>query len=278
MNNSEIVPRRLNVEFDADMPRHWCGGSPFMTHMLNVYTLLVPDNELYYIRHINRMLDRVEDPALQQRIRDFCRQEAQHGSGHRAFWDVLDAQGVRYRRFVGFVGWFNYRLLEPLIPRRLHLANIACIEHINAYLGNLYLERDLLREAEPRLRLLFNWHFAEEIEHKCVAYDAFVAAGGTYFQRVLGALLVVPLFYLINTGGTFYLLAQEGQLLRRRTWRDIGRFLFRDGALVHALRNLAAYFKPGFDPTQVDDFALAQDFFAQLPEDDDGATAPITPM
>ncbi len=278
MNNSEIVPRRLNVEFDADMPRHWCGGSPFMTHMLNVYTLLVPDNELYYIRHINRMLDRVEDPALQQRIRDFCRQEAQHGSGHRAFWDVLDAQGVRYRRFVGFVGWFNYRLLEPLIPRRLHLANIACIEHINAYLGNLYLERDLLREAEPRLRLLFNWHFAEEIEHKCVAYDAFVAAGGTYFQRVLGALLVVPLFYLINTGGTFYLLAQEGQLLRRRTWRDIGRFLFRDGALVHALRNLAAYFKPGFDPTQVDDFALAHDFFAQLPEDDDGATAPITPM
>ncbi len=260
------------------MPRHWCGGSPFMTHMLNVYTLLVPDNELYYIRHITRMLDRVEDPALQQRIRDFCRQEAQHGSGHRAFWDVLDAQGVRYRRFVGFVGWFNYRLLEPLIPRRLHLANIACIEHINAYLGNLYLERDLLREAEPRLRLLFNWHFAEEIEHKCVAYDAFVAAGGTYFQRVLGALLVVPLFYLINTGGTFYLLAQEGQLLRRRTWRDIGRFLFRDGALVHALRNLAAYCKPGFDPTQVDDFALAQDFFAQLPEDDDGATAPITPM
>ncbi len=278
MNNSEIVPRRLNVEFDADMPRHWCGGSPFMTHMLNVYTLLVPDNELYYIRHINRMLDRVEDPALQQRIRDFCRQEAQHGSGHRAFWDVLDAQGVRYRRFVGFVGWFNYRLLEPLIPRRLHLANIACIEHINAYLGNLYLERDLLREAEPRLRLLFNWHFAEEIEHKCVAYDAFVAAGGTYFQRVLGALLVVPLFYLINTGGTFYLLAQEGQLLRRRTWRDIGRFLFRDGALVHALRNLAAYLKPGFDPIQVDDFALAHDFFAQLPEVADGATAPITPM
>ena len=278
MNRSEIVPRRLNVEFDAEMPRYWCGGSPFMTHMLNVYTLLVPDNELYYIRHINRVADAIEDAALAQRVRDFCRQEAQHANGHKAFWDVLDAQGVRYRKFVGLVGWFNYRLLEPLIPRRVHLANIACIEHINAYLGNLYLERDLLRNAEPHMRLLFNWHFAEEIEHKCVAYDAFVAAGGNYFLRLLGAMLVVPLFYLINTGGTFYLLAQDGELLRRRTWRDMGRFLFRDGALWHALRNIVAFCKPGFDPTRIDDFALAEDFFAALPESGDDAPATITPV
>ncbi len=260
------------------MPRYWCGGSPFMTHMLNVYTLLVPDNELYYIRHINRVIDATDDPELARRIRNFCRQEAQHGTGHKAFWDVLDAQGVRYRRFIGFVGWFNYRLLEPLIPRRMHLANIACIEHINAYLGNFYLERDLLRDAEARVRLLFNWHFAEEIEHKCVAHDAFVAAGGNYLLRMLGVVLVVPLFYLINTVGTFYLLAQDGELLRRRTWRDIGRFLFRDGALMHALRNLAVYCKPDFDPTQIDDFALARDFFATLPQSGDGAPAPITPV
>lgn len=260
------------------MPRYWCGGSPFMTHMLNVYTLLVPENELYYIRHISRVADQVNDPALAERIRAFCRQEAQHGSGHKALWTVLDAQGVRYRRFVDCVGYFNYRLLEPLIPRRLHLANIACIEHINAYLGNFYLARQLLLDAEPSMRLLYNWHFAEEIEHKCVAQDAFVAAGGNYFLRVLGAMLVVPLFYLINTGGTFYLLAQDGELLRRRTWGDIGRFLFRDGALLHTLRNLWTYCKPGFHPAQIDDFALASDFFADLAKPSGGSTAPITPI
>lgn len=267
MNNAVVTPRKFTLKLDGDIPRYWCNGSPFMTHMLNIYTLLVPDNEYYYIRHLNPYVDTLDDRELAQRLLNFCRQEAQHGIGHKAYWKNLDALGLRYRGFVAAIGWFNYTLLEPLIPKCIHLANIACIEHINAYIGQFYLQRDLLRNAEPKMKTLFNWHFAEEIEHKNVAFDVFSSECGNYFIRVLGALLVYPLFYLFNMAGTIYLLAQDRELFRWRSCVDAGRFLFRDGALLHALKNMAAYLKPGFHPSQVDDYELARRVFADRDTD-----------
>lgn len=232
-----------------------------MTHMLNTYTLLVPDNETYYIRQLSQCLDMVEDPEQKKQLLRFFRQEGQHGIGHKAFWQNLEAQGLKYQGFVNGVGWFLYRFLEPILPKSLHLANIACIEHINAYLGNFYLSRNLLEETDDRMRLLFEWHFSEEIEHKAVSFDAYQSIVGSYIVRVVGAFLVLPLFYILNTIGTFYLLGQDGRLFTWSTWRDFGLFLFKDGALLHTLRHVGRYLKPSFHPWQTQDYALAVEFF-----------------
>ena len=232
-----------------------------MTHILNTYTLLFPDNDNYYIRHLSKCIDQITDDKLVENLQRFCRQEAQHGKGHRAYWDNLDAQGIKYRGFVEMVGWFNYKLLEPIIPKAIHLANIACIEHINAYIGGLFLKQNLLADSDPKMKVLFNWHFAEEIEHKSVAFDVYEHLYGSYTLRLFGALLVFPLFYTINTIGTLYLLWQDKRFFCLSTWRDYARFLFKDGAIWHTLRSIFAYLKPGFNPSQVDDYALADRFF-----------------
>ncbi len=78
LDKRSIVPRKLMVDFDVTIPRFWCNESAFMTHMLNTYTLLVPDNETYYIRHLSQCMDRITDPVLVERPSCFCRQEAQH--------------------------------------------------------------------------------------------------------------------------------------------------------------------------------------------------------
>lgn len=260
---NDIIPRKLIAEFDKDIPAIWCNDSAFMTHMLNTYTLLVPDNETYYIRHLSRCADDLSDPDLVRQLQQFCRQEAQHGIGHKAYWRNLEDSGIHYKGFVGSVGWFNYKLLEPILPRAIHLANIACIEHVNAYLGSFFLQRNLLEHADPKMKLLFYWHFAEEIEHKSVAFDVYQDLYGSYFLRVTGALLVFPLFYAINTAGTFYLLWQDKRLFRRDTWKDYWRFLVRDGALGFTLRNILAYLSPGFNPSHKKDYRLVEEFFAQ---------------
>ena len=228
--------------------------------MLNTYTLLVPDNETYYIRHLSKCIDQITDAELVEKLRNFCRQEAQHGKGHKAFWKNLDAQGIRHKGFVDMVGWFNYKLLEPIMPKSIHLANIACIEHINAYIGGLFLKRNLLENSDPKMKVLFNWHFAEEIEHKSVAFDVYEHLYGSYAIRLLGALLVFPLFYMINTAGTFYLLWQDKRFFYLSTWQDYMQFLFSEGALMHTLRSMFAYLKPGFNPSQIDDYVLAKRF------------------
>ena len=183
--------------------------------------------------------------------------------GHRAYWSNLEELGIKYKGFVNLVGWFNYQLLEPILPRIIHLANIACIEHINAYLGSFFLRQNLLENSDPKMRVLFNWHFAEEIEHKRVAFDVYEYIYGSYPLRILSAMLVFPLFYSLNTAGTLYLLWQDRQLFCLRTWKDFARFLFKNGAFLHTLRSVWEYLKPGFNPSQVDDYALVEDFFTQ---------------
>jgi len=261
LNNNLIVPRKIVIDFDFDIPRYWCNDSAFMTHMLNTYTLLVPDNETYYIRHLSKCVDRITDKNLVENLQCFCRQEAQHGKGHIAYWSNLERLGIKYKRFVKLVGWFNYKLLEPIIPRGMHLANIACIEHINAYIGSLFLSRNLLENSNHKMRVLFNWHFAEEIEHKSVAFDVYQHIYGSYPLRMLSAMLVIPLFYAINTVGTLYLLWQDKRIFRLDTWKDCMTFLFKQGALLHTLRNIFTYLKPGFNPSLVDDYALVEKFF-----------------
>jgi hypothetical protein len=89
-----VTPRRIAWSFPADGPRHWFGGSPALTRFLDTYTLLVPDNERYYVRVLGRCAARIADPARQAELRRFVRQEMLHGQGHSRYWDNLAASGL----------------------------------------------------------------------------------------------------------------------------------------------------------------------------------------
>ena len=257
-----VTPRHAAWEFPSDVPRYWFDGSPALTRTLDVYTLLIPDNERYYIRLLKRCVDRIDDPAQKEELAAFFRQEALHGHAHNAYWENLQQGGIRTERFTRVVDTFLYRIVEPILPQRLHLANIAAIEHVNAYFGHIFLDRQLLRDADPRMRRLFEWHFAEEIEHKAVAFDALDAVCPGYLTRLAGAALTFPLFYAILSAGTAWMLASQGELLRRRTLRDLYGFWIRDGVLRDSLRYIGRYLRPSFHPWDEDDYPLARNFFA----------------
>jgi predicted metal-dependent hydrolase len=257
-----VTPRHAAWDFPADVPRCWFDGSPVRTRTLDVYTLLIPDNERYYIRRLKRSVDRIDDAAQKEELAAFFRQEALHGHAHNAYWANLQRDGIRTGHFTRVVNTFLYRIVEPVLPQRLHLANVAAIEHVNAYFGHIFLDRQLLRNADPRMRRLFEWHFAEEIEHKAVAFDALEAVYPGYATRLAGAALTFPLFYTILFAGTAWMLASQGELLRRRTLRDLYGFWVRDGVLRDSLRYIGRYLRPSFHPWDEDDYPLARRFFA----------------
>jgi predicted metal-dependent hydrolase len=258
---ADIVPRKFNGRFPDDIPRCWFRQNPLLTNMLNTYTLLVPDNEHYYMRNIRRAVDGVDDPGLKACIRNFILQEGQHGIAHQRYWENLAAQGLAFKGFVKICNLLSYGILEALFPLSMQLSIIAAIEHINAFTGHIFLEADLLKDADPRKRLLFAWHFAEEIEHKEVAYDVFESISGNYPLRVLGMLLAAPTFYLFNLAGTVYFSAQWGQLFRAKSWVEWFTFLFvREKAAWKSLRFVLLYLKPGFHPSQIEDREMAEAF------------------
>lgn len=266
------MPRRFLPAFDGPLPRHWCAGDAALTHILNTYTLLVPGNEGYFIRALKRCLDRIDDPDKRAMVMGFMRQEGQHGIGHRRFWRVLESQGYRIAGFQSGVDGFLYNILEPLTPFKLRLSMVACIEHVNAYLGHEFLAQRILEDALPELRALFEWHFAEEIEHKHVAYDVLALVAPGYGLRLLGAALVLPLFYGLITFGAFRLMAQDGSLFERSAWSSLGRHLFwRHHMARRTCLHLLAYLRPRFHPWQLDDRRLAQMAIARH-------TSPQAPM
>lgn len=249
---AEILPRRFLPAFDGSFRRHWCHGDTALTHILNTYTLLVPGNEGYFLRTLNRCLGRIDDPDKRAMVAQFMRQEGQHGLGHRRFWRVLESQGYRIVGFQSRVDGFLYNILESLTPFKLRLSMVACIEHVNAYLGHEFLAQRILEDAQPELRALFEWHFAEETEHKHVAYDVLTLVAPGYGLRLLGAALVLPLFYGLITFGAFRLMAQDGPLFERNAWSSLGRHLFwRHHMARRTCLYLLAYLGPRFHPWQL---------------------------
>lgn len=268
-----LTIRRFESPPTGGIPRHWFHGEPAATHLLNTYTLLVPDNEGFYIRTLNQALPGLQDMNLRNAVREFSRQEGQHGVAHRRAWQWLAAQGYRFAAFVKLADKAAFAVVEKLAPLPLRVAIVACVEHINAAIGHEYLRRDLMQGVDPAVRSLFEWHFAEEIEHKAVAFDVLETFRGAYLLRVLGTLLVVPLFYLLMGAGAAMLCVQDGSAKRPSTWSGwFSHALGRRGTAWRMAGHLIAYLRPGFRPWQLDDRHLAETALARWPN-----VAPVVP-
>lgn len=267
MMGDVFFPRRFTPPFPLDAPRHWFPGNTVISSILNTYTVLVPANEAFYIRTLKRSMPLIADQALRDTSVDFIQQEAQHGVAHRRYWHNLDAQGYRFRPFEKAVDKLTFRTIERITPLSLQISLVSCVEHINAYLGHEFLAQGILADADPGMRALMEWHFAEEIEHKRVAFDVLNAISPGYGMRVAGLLLTAPLFYLLMSVGTIRFIAQDGLLFKRDTWRQLwwhlgpGQHLFR-----RSLRHLRDYLRPGFHPSQLDDCELARVVIARYSE------------
>lgn len=244
-----ITARRFIATLGMDIPRHWLPGNEVVSSLLNAYTILVPANEAFYIRTLNACLPRIPDGALRARCEAFIRQEAQHGVAHKRYWANLDAQGYAYRGVERVVERCVFRVMDRLAPLWLRVSLVSCVEHINAYLGYEFLSQSILADADPRLRDLMEWHFAEEIEHRAVAFDLLQAVSPSYLVRVLGAAMTATLFHLLLTALAGWLLAQDRLLWRKATWKQLISHLGAGHEMGRrSFEHLRDYLAPRFDP------------------------------
>src|SRR6266550_4730413 len=134
------------------MSTHFAADNDIVTsHVLAVLSSVFPDGEDYFVRSVEAVRDRIEDPRLREDVDGFIGQESMHGREHRAL---------------------NERLAE--------------LEHYTATLAET-----LLTDPEARaelghdgVRYLLVWHALEESEHKAVAFDVYKQTGGTERMRV----------------------------------------------------------------------------------------------
>src|SRR5438067_7024404 len=187
-SRARSVPTRT-MEFDAcfdDLPKHFApGGDIVMSHVLTVLSSVFPDGEDYFVRSVEAVRDRIDDPSLRDDVDGFIGQESMHGREHRALNEHLAELGYPTRA----IGTYVKRLTafrERFTSERVNLAFTAALEHYTATLAETLLTDPQARAAigHEGVRSLLTWHALEESEHKAVAFDVYRRMGGTERMRV----------------------------------------------------------------------------------------------
>lgn len=251
---AELIVRRLLVDLQTPLPRHWNGGDAFRSAMFNALSMSFPVGEQFFIDSMRlglKQLDEAGRARFADEVQGFIGQEATHRRIHALFNEHLARQGLRNhwepraRR--------RMQRLEGVDPR-IWLAATAATEHFTAILAEYLLRHEApLAGAEPRLRNLWLWHASEESEHRSTAFDLYRALGGNEAWRR-------RLFWLVSWHFSCDLLRQtlnnlwhDGSWWRPSTWASAWRMTFgRQGFVRCTHQAWKAYLRPDFHPSQGD--------------------------
>ena len=257
--------RHMRFDFDKEeIPRWWFYNSLFLTHVLNGMNLVFPAGERFFVRSVRHYLDRIDDPALKERVRRFVGQEIQHGQEHESAFELLEAQGYEIRSYLQRYEKIAYDWGERFSLPIMRLSTTVALEHFTATMAERAFTEPFLSNAHPRMQELLRWHAAEEIEHRSVAFDVFQRMGGGYFVRALGAFSALFSLLIFWGMGTRHLIRQEPTATRAliRKERAAARNLGMNRRYLIA--GILRYLHPGFHPDQVDSTPIAHAYLKKI--------------
>ena len=244
----EIPIRQPRLEFDEDIPKHWFGGNPVITHNFNAYNLLFPELERFFIRSVMFYRDSIQDKRLLEQVKGFVGQESMHAKAHEAYFKLLEYQGyeigkhlLRYRRYASTI--------ESMASAKLRIALTAAAEHYTATLAEIFLSTPcLLDDVDGRMKKFIVWHAAEEIEHRSVSFNVMQLVGVGYPMRIVAFLMVTMDSLLWVIIGSFMLLRKDRiSLFQAIKYKWQFRRCFPSVRKVFR-RSLFAYFRSDFHP------------------------------
>jgi predicted metal-dependent hydrolase len=254
---TDLVVRRLLVDMEQPIARHWCAGDAFRTALFNALSMSFPVGEQFFIDSVRdgfKALPPQQQERFRAEVQGFVGQEATHRRLHALYNAHLEKQGLNNEW--GPRAQRRMKLLQGQDVRH-SLGVTAANEHFTAIFADFMLHNaDLLGDQDPRLATLWLWHSAEESEHKCTAFDLYQALGGSHEWR-LKWMKRVTVFFLTDTlRQTVNNLREDGTLWQWSTWKSAARYLFGQRGLVTlTYKPWREYFRRDFHPRQQDSTA-----------------------
>jgi predicted metal-dependent hydrolase len=244
-----MIARNPRISFEDALP-HWAADHTF-AQITNAGSTSLPYVETYLNRVMARAAERIPDPRLRADIALFCAQEGNHYRQHRLFNRLLEPRYPRLRALGEQLGRDYERMLARL-PLRANAAYCEGFESLGIIHAEFFFEQvdDLLAGADPRLVKLWQWHLAEEFEHRSVCYEVHHALGGGYFGRLRGFLHALRHLGAYGKGVSDYLLAVDREAMdaaQRAHSRALEK-RYRARFLRFAWPRLLSVLSPRYDP------------------------------
>lgn len=254
---TDLVVRRLLVDMEAPIQRHWCAGDAFRTALFDALSMSFPVGEQFFIDSVRngfKALPPEKQESFRAEVQGFVGQEATHRRLHSLYNGHLEK--------LGLVNHWEPRARERLklmegADVRHWLAITAANEHFTAILADWMLRNaDLLGDRDPRLVTLWLWHSAEESEHKNTAFDLYHALGGDHEWRIRWFRRITLVFLGDTVRQTVSNLRQDGTLWKWSTWKSAASYLFgRRGLVRQTFGPWKDYLRRDFHPDQHDSSA-----------------------
>lgn len=268
----EIKVRRVNFQFKKDTSKFYYKNNPFSTSFINVLHILFPTGERFFVNSVLKHQKSIKDEKLKKQVRNFCGQEGIHSSMHERFWTILRDNGYIIEGYENHIDKLLHKLvakieLEGTKINNIDLVATTCLEHFTALFGHAIFARvDVTPSAAPQeLAELFQWHAAEEIEHKSVAFDVLQQVDpDEYAKRIIAMPVATAILYFYLTVGTLMLLYQDRKDLQitklPKQFYEFATGLFME---LHGdvFKEYFSFFKKGFHPSDLNDYHYAEEFF-----------------
>lgn len=285
--DTEVDPGPVQIQarkvaFDlSDVPLHWLPGHPVASNMINLFNVVLPAAEHWFVATYNEALPLVRDPRLAEDIRGFIGQEATHADAHDAvIEEFLVTHGVDVAPLLAQVEYIFGKVLAPTEstdPRRRmnnlceRLWLIAAVEHYTAVLGDFALNCSWDDHGgHPTMVDLFRWHGSEEVEHRMVAHDVATYFRDSYADRIRAMSLAMGMIFTFFQRGTWFLVKNDPTC--DLGWWGMQRARMRDSKLGLLPKfsklfgsNSFVYFRPGFTPEDMGSTAQAVAYLASSP-------------
>ena len=263
-DNVSIKPQRMGFEFGEQVPRYWVDNNYLISHTMNALSVLFPEGEQFFVDSVRAFRDQIQDKKLKEDVRGFIGQEAMHSLEHIAMNQHVRDQGMPVEEMER-----DLKVILDVarkLPKRHQLAITCALEHITAMMADMLLERDDIREdMHESMRPLWVWHAIEETEHKAVAYDVFLQAGGTYTERSFYQVFSTVALGIVSTWYTGRMaLKDRSHFSVKDAAKGMWRMWGKNGAFSSLIPTWLEYFKPGFHPWDKDNSELIGRFKEQI--------------
>lgn len=257
-----MTVRRPPFAFTRNRILHWNAARPEFSQIVNAASLAMPYLEPYLIKTMREARPLITDPQLARELDLYCAQESAHFRQHRQYNDELKDQTAAPLADVEALLKDDYERMGNERSLRFNLAYAEGFESLALAIGHMLIEdrEYFFGHADSAVTSLVLWHFAEEIEHKNVAFDVFAHVSGNYFWRIAGFAYATTHIFRRTRTGYRALLKADGLWSNRRSRIALAFVLARvfRKLVPHLLRIL----RPGYHPGKLDDPAWVTSWVA----------------
>ena len=243
------VLRVPQVELPDRLDTTWNPTFPEFAAAANSVSLLMPHVEPYVAHTVRAVVGDLDEP-LATHAAAFVAQELQHQAQHRRV-NRLVLEGAPSLRRIDRWAARTYAWLARSRSTRWSLAFAAGFE-TSAFALARWSEghlRLLFDHADPAVATLFIWHLAEEVEHKTVAFDVYLATGGSRLRYLVAALWSAMLLAIFTVASTTVMAVRT-----RRVWSPVTWFRLTKWSIALAFEVLGDVFASALPRHHPSDF------------------------